>query len=124
MPVIQVIMVVLMVPVRVLMVLRPWRNIVPLMKFLIQRGNALIKNGKCKIVLERNNASPINVKTQNAEWLIVKINAIGVIIHKNVKIHLKVVSGMKGCIGAVNVRTIVTVVATSIAQPTIQDLAK
>ena len=119
-----ILMVVLMVPVRVLMVLRPWRNIVPLMKFLIQRGNALIKNGKCKLVLERKNASPINVKTQNAEWLIVKINAIGVIIHKNVKIHLKVVSGMKGCICAVNAQTIVTVVATSIAPPTIQDLAK
>ena len=113
-----------MVPVRVLMVLRPWRNIVPLMKFLIQRGNALIKNGKCKLVIERKNASPINVKTQNAEWLIVKINVIGVIIHKNVKVHLKVVSGMKGCIGAVNARTILTVVATSIAPPTIQDLAK
>ena len=117
MPVIQVIMV-------VLMVLRPWRDIVPLMKFLIQRGNALIKNGKCKLVIERKNASPINVKTQYAEWLIVKINAIGVIIHKNVKTHLKVVSGMKGCICAVNVRTIVTVVATSIAPPIIQDHAK
>ena len=117
MPVIQVIMV-------VLLVLRPWRDIVPLMKFLIQRGNALIKNGKCKIVLERNNASPINVKTQNVNMLLVKINAIGVIIHKNVKTHLKVVSGMKGCICAVNVRTIVTVVATSIAPTIIQDHAK
>ena len=73
------------------MVLRPWRDIVPLMKFLIQRGNALIKNGKCKLVLGRKNVRPINVKTQNAKC----------------------------------VRTISTVVATSIA-PTIigQKLAK